>query len=220
MADESFELIDDWELALYAVILEQLERQKNAVLDASFFAPGFDELNYQQMSAALAPILAEVMVGGIDFATPDSLVGNVAHLFENQRFYAEQQAAKLIKNIDPYTKELVNQIIQDSIIEGWDIKRITQELIGFDGSPFSEFRARRIAVTETTNAFMGGSQLALDDLKSQGLNVQLRWWTAHDDRVCAICAPRHGKVQGDGWTIADSAHVGCRCGTTIEEILI
>lgn len=213
---EPFELVDEWELLLYAITLEQLKRQKNAVLTAQMFNPGFWDKEYELMALAYAPALSEIMIGGIEFATPESMLVNVSELFENQRIYAEQQAAKLIRNINPVTEKNVNALIQQSIEEGWDIDTLTENL----GEWFSEVRARRIAVTETTNAFLGGAELSLNELKGQGYNMVARWLTANDDRVCAICAPRHLKLQGDGWTEIGAAHVGCRCDIALEEVLL
>jgi len=213
---EPFELNDEWELILYSITLDQLRRQQTAVTSAEMFAPGYWDKEYELMAVAFAPIINEIMVGGINFATPSQFYLNIAGLFENQRIYAEQLAGKLIKNINPVTEQHVNEIIQQSIVEGWDIPTLTENL----GEWFSEMRARRIAVTETTNAFMGGADIAKTELQGQGLNVALRWLAVNDDLVCQICAPRHLKFQGDGWTDPEAAHVGCRCDVSIEEILI
>lgn len=202
---QPFELVDEWELLLYSIALDQLKRQKAALLDASFFAAGFWDREYILMAAAFAPAIEEIMLGGILFSTPEGL--DVSALFENQRIYAEQHAGELIRNINEVTRQRVNEMVQQSITEGWDIDTLTENLEEW----FSETRARRIAITETTNAFGGGAQLANDELRAQGKNVALRWLTANDDRVCEICAPRHLKFQGDGWEVAEAAHVGCRC---------
>lgn len=213
---EPFELVDEWELLMYAIALEQLKRQRDDVLSAAMFNPGYWDREYEIMAAAFAPALAEIMTGGIQFATPERFIPNVAELFENQRFYAEQHAAALIRNINTVTEEKVNALIQQSIVEGWDIPTLTDNL----GEWFSEMRARRIAISETTDAFMGGAELSLNSLRGQGLNMVARWLTANDDRVCQICAPRHLKLQGDGWTDMRKAHVGCRCDIALEEIIL
>lgn len=209
------ELVDEWELWLYIIALEQLKRQKAAVADASMFIPGFWEREAEIMALAFTPALVEIMEGGIVFATPDEAFDDVGMLFESERFYAQQHAAEMVRNINEVTQRQVNELIQQSVTEGWGIDELTEKL----GEWFSETRATRIAVTETTNAFMGGAELSYRELQGQGKEVVMRWLTANDDIVCEICAPRHLKLRGDGWTDPKAAHVNCRC-TVVNEVVV
>lgn len=74
---------------------------------------------------------------------------------------------------------------------------------------FGKPRARRIAVTETTRLFAEGNELAVADDETVG---GYQWQTAHDERVCAICGPRDGRVYPKGSGERPPAHVHCRCG--------
>lgn len=223
---EPFALIDEWELLIYGIVYEQLQRQKLAVASAEFFSPTFFDKEYEIMARALAPVVGEIMLAGVLNSTPEPLLANLADLFENERLYAEQHAGKLIKQINGTTldevQKVVNELTQQSIVEGWDIDTFTGNILEElnESIWFSEMRARRIAVTETTNAYMGGAELSMNELRGQGLNIRLRWLTANDDRVCAICAPRHLKLQGEGWTEPKAAHVGCRCNLAQEEFIL
>lgn len=213
---EPFELIDEWEVSIYDVVIRQLRKQFGDVVDADFFSSGYFASQADQMAMELAPVLEEILKNGMVMTLPGEMTPLVAQAFDNMSTYAAQNAATLIKRINGTTEQQVNELIQRSIEEGWGIDELTDNL-----SPwFSEVRARRIAVTETTNAYIGGAEIGLNELRGQGLNVVARWLTANDDFVCSICAPRHGKIRGDGWTDMGAAHVGCRCDVAIEEVPI
>ena len=203
------DLVDEYELLLYALFLEALERQNKAVLAGSAFIAGYWAKETSLMAATLAPAFEQIIHAGALLALGD--IQDTAALFENERFFAQTHAAEKIKLINDTTREQVNELIQQSITEGWDIDTLTESLTEW----FGDARARRIAVTETTNAYGGGAQMAVDGLRGQGDDVFLVWLTANDDRVCEICGPLHLKPQGDGWTDAQAAHVGCRCDWAI-----
>ncbi len=73
---------------------------------------------------------------------------------------------------------------------------------------FDEARAERIAATETTRFFTDGAVLAM--MADDAIGGE-RWETAQDERVCSICAPRHGLVWPKGQGPECPAHVRCRC---------
>lgn len=75
----------------------------------------------------------------------------------------------------------------------------------------SASRASTNAVTEVTVAVSAGETFVTDRLRSLGAEVDEVWFTQIDERVCPICAPRHGAVKGDGWYNDPPAHPNCRC---------
>ena len=87
-------------------------------------------------------------------------------------------------------------------------KRGLPDLIDAIEPLFGKVRAKRIAVTEATRLFAEGNKLAVRDDDAVG---GLSWETAEDERVCPICAPRHGRVWPKGSFPAIPAHVNCRC---------
>lgn len=214
----SYELIDDEELYLYLLALEMLERQRkklgaNAqlVLDESFWR---EESHLAFL--AIAPVLAEFAVNGARNAVDLVFVDSVDELFDNVRFAAQQKAAEHIEGINAVTKQKVIDLLDQSIAENWSLDELQEALMGFPNSPFGEQRARLIAVTETTSAYMEGAEIAAQELRNQGYQTTLYWDTANDNIVCEICGPRHGMPQGSNWTEAKPAHPGCRCGIRIE----
>lgn len=204
---EPFELIDEYELLLYSLFYEALERQRKAVLAGEALAVAYWEKEATLMLASIAPAIQEIVHAGGMFAISGLGIEDTAPLFENEAFYARSKTYELIRGINETTQQNVAEIIEQSVIEGWDIDTTTEALSEW----FNDVRARRIAVTETTNAYGGGAQMTLDELRGQGKDAVLVWLTANDDRVCEICGPRHLKEQGDGWTEAAAAHPGCRC---------
>jgi hypothetical protein len=78
-------------------------------------------------------------------------------------------------------------------------------------SVLSSARASTNAVTEVTNAISAGETFVTDRLRSEGAEVTEIWFTQIDERVCPVCAPRHGAERGDGWVNDPPAHPNCRC---------
>lgn len=78
-------------------------------------------------------------------------------------------------------------------------------------APFNTQRAVSTAVTEVTNAISAGERAVNEKLQMNGVRVEPVWYTQLDERVCPVCAPRHGRLQGDGWTKEPPAHPNCRC---------
>lgn len=77
---------------------------------------------------------------------------------------------------------------------------------------FSEQRAEMIAVTEITRAYVEGNRLAF---QQSGVVDRAEIQTAHDERVCPVCGPRHGRqvdlAQGDPEIGFPPFHPRCRC---------
>lgn len=84
-------------------------------------------------------------------------------------------------------------------------------LLGILGSVLSASRSAQVAVTETSNAISNGEAGVVRELQNAGNTSALVWFTQLDERVCPVCAPRHGKIQGEGWQLLPPAHPNCRC---------
>jgi hypothetical protein len=78
-------------------------------------------------------------------------------------------------------------------------------------SPFNTGRAVSTAITEVTNAISAGERAVNDKLQTDGVRVDTLWYTQRDERVCPVCAPRHGTTQGTDWNTPPPAHPNCRC---------
>jgi uncharacterized protein with gpF-like domain len=211
----SYELIDESEYLLFAVVIEELKRQKGLIFDdpALIFTDAFWAAEFAMMADALRPLINEVVAEAIEFGVADlASVVDVDPVIENASIFAEQQTGQLITKINDTTRNEVQDILARSVEENWDLARLTEELTPL----FGEQRAKLIAITETTNAYQGGADFAAAELQGQGYNAVLVWSTVRDSRVCQICEPRDGKVQGDGWQDTGAAHPGCRCDVIVE----
>lgn len=88
------------------------------------------------------------------------------------------------------------------------------------GRVFGPGRAAAISVTETTRAAAQGEFVVARELQAMGVRTVLVWRTNADSAVCPLCGPRDGTQQGDGWQDLPPAHVGCRCWTSAEPVVV
>lgn len=218
---EPFELVDDEELMLYLLVFEMLGRQYEAIKDNPqvVLSDAFWAREASLAISEIVPLLAQFAVNGANLSlagTELAYVESVPNMIEDVRLAAQQQAGQLIRNISETTRNQVVELLDQSIIENWNLDQLTEALTGLPKSPFGEVRARMIAVSETTDAYIKGAELAGEELRNAGYLVTHIWQTVNDDRVCEICEPRNGKPQGSNWTLMEKAHIGCRCFTTTE----
>lgn len=68
-----------------------------------------------------------------------------------------------------------------------------------------------IAITELSGAASRGEEFVQKQLESQSIEVERVWYTQEDERVCPVCEPRHGRKEGNGWSLPPPAHPRCRC---------
>lgn len=67
------------------------------------------------------------------------------------------------------------------------------------------------AITQVSTATSAGEVATQNALTNAGARVEELWFTQLTENVCPECAPRHGKVRGDGWQMPPPAHPNCRC---------
>lgn len=126
--------------------------------------------------------------------------------------WAREYAGQLIRDVTSHTMDLVQQQVANWIrTPGLTIGDLRRSLL----PAFGEKRAQRIAVTETTRAFVQGQRIVQDELRRGGLRLDMIWHTSADERVCEVCSALDGKAEGDGWAIEPPAHPNCRCWTTL-----
>lgn len=130
--------------------------------------------------------------------------------------YARSHVARQLKKVDASTLEGVNRTITEGVEEGYSYTRLQKELQ--TTYAFSKERARNIAVFEVGDAYEGGRRKAVDDMRSQGLQIVKSWLTVEDSRV----RPAHRANQAQGWIDVDEPFEGdgamrpptdprCRC---------
>jgi SPP1 gp7 family putative phage head morphogenesis protein len=178
----------------------------------------FWELEREELFKILYPLILDAAYLGVVDGAMLLATGLVDISVVNQTVarWAALHAGELVSGITDTTRQDLAEGIADWI----DRNGTLPELIDWVHTDFSFglLRARRIAVTEVTNAYAQGNLAAW---KNAG-NVQgKRWLTAHDSKVCDFCGPLHDKRVGlyDMFVNADMgtqynhppAHPHCRC---------
>lgn len=179
-----------------------------------------DGASDDEFVADLIRLIATAGVGGVNLFQQQVAVGLDYNLINDQALqFARDYTYDLITGIDATTRDLISNAISRFIeTPGMTIGDITREL----ESIFSLNRAQLIAVTETTNAYAMGQQIAGEALLAQFPDVRVvkKWYTNNDDRVCPIC----GQLDGEEVDITDNfshgganppAHPNCRCWTNV-----
>lgn len=118
----------------------------------------------------------------------------------------------LMNDISSTTRRAIQREIAYYVENSMTISQLRDRIMSL--STFSETRANRIAVTETTRAYAEGNMRAWSDLDYV---ERVRWQTANDDLVCPICGPLNQQTVAKGELFAGRyysppAHVNCRCG--------
>jgi len=129
--------------------------------------------------------------------------------------WAREHTLIEVSKIGVTTQKFVQDKVADWIASGEPLRELEKELLPM----FGKVRAKRIAVTEVTNAYAGGN---LEAWKASGVVEKKRWNTAGTD-VCPICIDLDQQVVpidamfigSDGMQYErPPAHVNCKCNVT------
>lgn len=130
--------------------------------------------------------------------------------------YSIREVGKLVTQINDTTRKRIGGAVSNYFTEAQtlgDLELALSRMKNRFGEILGPRRAELIAVTEVTRAAAEGERATVRELKREGIEMVEVWQTNNDEIVCAICGPRHGKKEGDGWTRAEGppAHPRCRC---------
>ena len=92
-----------------------------------------------------------------------------------------------------------------------DIEQAKQAFISLTASLYDTNRATLISDTVITDVIADVSDVYVKKLADQGVEYEIYWRTARDERVCPICAPMDGKPKSEWGMLTIPAHPGCRC---------
>ena len=76
---------------------------------------------------------------------------------------------------------------------------------------FDKHRVDLITDTTITDAISSTADYYELFLRNIGVEYEVYWHTARDERVCPICRPMDGKPKSEWGTLTIPAHPGCRC---------
>jgi len=114
---------------------------------------------------------------------------------------------ELVRGILDTTRDWLQLQIAEYVNNSQTIGQLIQRIQA--GSGYSEARAHRIAVTETTRAFFSGSHAAW---KASGVIERKQVRTNMDEKVCPICSAKSDKIyELDDPEGSPPFHVMCRC---------
>ena len=210
------------------VVARHWRKQKKAIKEQmGFYFPGRKaELNIgairvpddAEFMAQLINLLILGYVGGVGLFLEGVSIGFDPTLTNAEASrWAKQYTTGLIKDIDETTEKAVRRVVADFIdTPGMTIGDVAKRL------PFKGYRAKMIAVTETTKAYAEGQLETGRRLAEEwpGVRVVKKWYTNNDSIVCEICGPMNGQevaidemfTTGLGEKIeAPPVHPNCRC---------
>lgn len=163
-----------------------------------------------QLSPVLAGILDDVYVeASSNFASLLSFGIDLANVEQRAQAWANDYAPRLAEQMASTSVNL---------LQNFSAREATPLTVGLLGALVrqalglgSRNRPEMVAITEVSNAISEGETATQDALSAEGAEVVRVWFTQLDERVCPVCAPRHGSIEGDMWTSAPPAHPRCRC---------
>ena len=211
---------DSDEEALLLLLMALLGKQRREVIrllgdppDLSRLPQDFWATEGGRMIAAIRPEVERMALDATARTTAPTVWEETA-LLAAIVAWAATHTQTLVDGLNSNTRRLLEDKVRQWLqAPGGNIAQLGGQLEAL----FGERRARSIAVTETTNAYGAGATVVADELRRAGVRAELRWHTAHDEKVCSICGPNHNRLQSQGWTVAGvPAHPNCRCRTTIE----
>ena len=197
------------------LIKAQLEEQRKSINIAGINIPD-DDAEY----AAFVKIFYDALLSGSEeaaFALGISLGDGAINARALQ--VARTYATEWLRQLDVVSQDAVRQAIETFInVPGTTVG----DTIDLLSRQFSQTRAERIAITETTRVFATANDLYAQELliTYPEFDVVRRWYTNNDDLVCPICGPLEGREVGVNEPFAlgvesPPAHVNCRCWTAV-----
>lgn len=216
--------VDTWEVADWLPLLERAQKET-----APLFVDPWKVAVGEAMILGAKLTAEEVGVKIITEAGPTMAAAAALAIkfgLKNPRAveYLLREGARLVKNVDQTTIDVIRGILVSGVSEGWSYDQMAEAII----AQFVEFavgrpqehidsRAHLVVVTEVGNAYSYGNYCTGEELKAQGLTMEKAWDTMGDERICDDCQGN----QDQGWIPFDDefksthmrplAHPACRC---------
>lgn len=178
--------------------------------DPSKIPPQFWDEVGAELLAVLRPFLqrvyldqAAVMLASQPIGVDWALINQAAVRWANDYSYG------LVRGITTNSQNVLRDVISSSFSAPTTLEQVTSQLSGL----FGPVRAEMISITEITRAASEGEiaiarQIMADNPSIEAVPV---WQTRNDERVCLVCGPNNGKLQGTTWQQPPPAHPRCRC---------
>lgn len=128
---------------------------------------------------------------------------------------AQRYRATTLTDVERTTRRVVERAVETYRATPGMTK---DDLVRVLRSGFGARRAELIAITTATDAAAQAIGSYQRTLRDAGIMTERVWHTASDERVCPVCTPRNGRVEGDGWDTPPPAHGRCRCFLTLRVV--
>ena len=158
-------------------------------------SPTFWDDAGKELRDAIRPFMERVYLESAQRLMTEQPVG-VSWELVNERAadWSSTYTFDLVRGID----EVTRRHLQNSINRYYRDAQTMEELVTHIGQMYGPVRAEMVAITEVTNASTAGERMVADEVAVAGIELEPIFQTSNDDRVCPICAPRHGKPITDG----------------------
>jgi murein DD-endopeptidase MepM/ murein hydrolase activator NlpD len=228
--------------------LDGLERRHRATLLAALEQYGHPrlipdgvwvEIRREQEEELVAAYLLLMMAGDEWTAAELERQGVVAAAARSDAAYAMQAARQAQRAAAATTDTLRDRLtrrVEDALasptggvgqVSTGDLRQALDDVL-------TPGRREGIAATETTGALTTGQRAAAERAKGgdgatladgQRVEIEMRWSTEQDDRVCPRCSPLEGQPE-EVWALVfpdgpgEDAHTNCRCSLSVHVIVL
>lgn len=174
--------------------LTVMEKQRKQALT---YTKAFESMDWQNDNTELAEFIQEVLQMVIEQVGVEALneiaFGGELNLYQGDaRRWAEAWSKLVAKHFNETTRLALQTILENSMTEGMSVDETADKIDQyFDG--VGKERAWVLAQTESVRA------MTYADINAWRLTGEVEdkeWYTAEDERVCAVCAELHGNRIG------------------------
>lgn len=223
LSDPNGEAKDAAEARLMRLFKTRLGEQLKDLLELIGDPPDFSKLTEEwwqtqsgKLIAAFRPEVEKMMLDAADTMIDAGIGVDWSLVAERAAEFASEYSYGLIKDITDQTRKVLQNAINDYIrTPGMTRADLEAQIAPW----FSEARAGRIAVTETTRAYAEGEKAAAAEAQNMGLNLIPHWHTRRDELVCPLCGELDNKKGDELGGLMPPRHPGCRCFATHEWVV-
>jgi SPP1 gp7 family putative phage head morphogenesis protein len=188
---------------------------RGAVESEILVSPGYagswmNKYAVRAVSKGVRDAYARMKKAGMNVQLTLSLDAEVGRAAQRRADFIAQQNYQLLADVDDDMAARMQSIIQEGLLDGESPQAIARDLE--EELDIGRARARTIARTETIGAHADATLDAFEEAGVEGVEAEVEFATAGDNRVCPQCE----ELEGQTFTIADArgvipVHPNCRC---------
>lgn len=168
----------------------------------------------RRYGATLQPELEKVFLAGVEQLASETTVGvEWAQMHARAAAWAREYVTELTHGLAERRRGLLGELVASFYDERLTLEQLEARIV----SAFGPVAADTIAITETTRAAVEGERALIREIEALGGKMRGRVQTAQDERVCAVCQPKHD--QSPDSVGYPPYHAKCRCWINYEPAL-